>query len=60
MHSMLMVLSEGGGGPDTSLTSLLFGGMAFFFLVIALGWLTSARKQDQAEVKQEAKKSSKK
>jgi hypothetical protein len=48
----LRLLSEGGEGPDTSLMVLLFIGMAF--------WLTSGRKQDQAEVMQDAKKSAKK
>jgi hypothetical protein len=56
----LRLLSEGGEGPDTSLMILLFVGMAFFFLMIIVGWLTSGRKQDQAEVMQDAKKSAKK
>lgn len=56
----LRLLSEGGEGPDTSLTILLFVGIAFFFLMIVVGWLSSNRKQDQAEVMHEAKKSAKK
>ena len=56
----LRLLSEGGEIPDTSLTLLLFIGIAFFFLMIIVGWLTSSRKQDQAEVTNEAKKSMKK
>jgi hypothetical protein len=56
----LRLLSEGGEGPDTSLMVLLFIGMAFFFLMIIVGWLTSGRKQDQAEVMHDAKKSAKK
>jgi hypothetical protein len=53
----LRLLSEGGEGPDTSLTILLFIGIAFFFLMIVVGWLTSSRKQDQVEVTNDAKKS---
>jgi hypothetical protein len=53
----LRLLSEGGEGPDTSLTILLFIGIAFFFLMIIVGWLTSSRKQDQVEVTNDAKKS---
>ncbi len=51
----LSLLSEGGTGPDTSLLLLLFIGIAFFFLIITVGWLSSNRKQYQAEVAQEAK-----
>jgi hypothetical protein len=53
----LRLLSEGGEGPDTSLTILLFIGISFFFLMIIVGWLTSSRKQDQVEVTNDAKKS---
>ena len=54
---VMRLLSEGGEGPDTSLLWLLFAGLAFFFLVIIVGWLTSGRKQDQDGVTVEAKKS---
>lgn len=50
----LNMLSEGGTGPDTSLSLLLFIGIAFFFLIITVGWLSSNRKQDQAEEAHEA------
>jgi hypothetical protein len=53
-------LSEGGEGPNTSLQGLLLIGIAFFLLMVIVGWLTSNRKQNQAEVKHEAKKSDKK
>ncbi|MBK7452351.1 MAG: hypothetical protein IPJ46_01145 [Anaerolineales bacterium] len=51
----LSLLSEGGAGPDTSLSLLLYIGIAFFFLIITAGWLSSNTKQDQAEVTQESK-----
>lgn len=51
----LSLLSEGGAGPDTSLSLLLYIGIAFFFLIITVGWLSSNAKQDQAEVMQESK-----
>jgi hypothetical protein len=40
----IQLLSEGGGGPDTALLWILYTGMAFFFLVIIIGWLTSGKK----------------
>jgi multisubunit Na+/H+ antiporter MnhB subunit len=40
----LSLLSEGGAGPDTSLTALLLIGIAFFFLIITVGWLSSNSK----------------
>lgn len=58
MHAMLL-LSEGGEGVNTSLQGLLFAGIAFLLLMIIVGWLTSGRRQDQAEAVQETKKSSK-
>ncbi len=54
---MMRLLSEGGEGPNTSLLWLLFIGIAFFLLMIIVGWLSSSRKQDQPEVTIEAKKS---
>ncbi len=56
----LRLLSEGGEGPNTSLQGLLLIGIAFFFLMIIVGWLTSNRKQEQPEVQHEAKKPAKK
>lgn len=56
----LRLLSEGGEGPNTELVWLLYAGMAFFFLVVIVGWWVSSRKQDQPEVKHEAVKSKKK
>ena len=56
----MRLLSEGGEGPNTSLLGLMFIGIAFFLLIVIVGWLTSSRKQDQAEVKHEAKASVKK
>lgn len=53
---MMRLLSEGGEGPDTSLLWLLFIGIAFFLLMVIVGWLSSSRKQDQPEVTIEAKK----
>ena len=52
----MSLLSGGGEGPNTSLLGLLFVGIAFFLLIVIVGWLTSSRKQDQAEVRHEAKK----
>jgi hypothetical protein len=37
-------------GPNTELSWLLFIGLAFFFLMIIVGWLTSRRGAEQAEV----------
>ena len=52
----LRLLSEGGGGPNTELLWIVYAGVAFFFLVIAVGWLTSGGKQEHAEVEDEASK----
>jgi len=56
----LRLLSEGGEGPNTSLQGLLVIGIAFFFLMIIVGWLTSNRKQEQPDVQHETKKPAKK
>ncbi len=53
----LRVLLEGAEGPNTELIWLLYAGLAFFFLVIVVGWLTSGGKKDQAEDAEEASKS---
>jgi DNA polymerase/3'-5' exonuclease PolX len=47
-------------GPNTELLWLLYAGLAFFFLVIVVGWLTSLGKQERVEVKVEAVKSNQK
>ncbi len=52
---MFRLLSEGGEGPNTSLIGLLYIGMAFFFLMIVVGWISS-KKQNQPEVKNDAVK----
>ncbi len=54
------LLSEGGEGPNTELQWLLLAGIAFFFLIVIVGWWTSLRKPEQAEAGHEAKKSAKK
>jgi large subunit ribosomal protein L21 len=56
----LRLLSEGGEGPNTELQWILLVGIAFFFLIVIVGWLTSSRKQEQVEAGHEAKKSAKK
>jgi len=50
----LRLLSEGGEGPNTTLSWLLFVGIAFFFLMIIVGWWSSSRKQSQPEVQNDA------
>lgn len=45
-------------GPNTELLWLLYAGLAFFFLVIVIGWLSSLRKRDLSKVKVEAAKPS--
>ena len=37
-------------GPNTELSWLLFIGLGFFLLMIVVGWLTSRRNGEQAEV----------
>jgi hypothetical protein len=54
----LMLLSE--GVPNTSLVWLLYVTLAFMFLMIIVGWLTSRKEQDQSEVQHEAKMPAKK
>lgn len=43
----LRLLSEGVEGPNTELLWLMYLGIAFLFVVIIFGWLSSSRKQDQ-------------
>lgn len=42
-------------GPNTELSWLLFIALAFFVLMIIVGWLTSRRGTEQAEVMPEAR-----
>ena len=49
----LMLLSEG-GGPDTSLSWLLWVALGFFFLMVLVGWWTSRNKGEQAVAQPEA------
>lgn len=50
----LRLLSEGGEAPNTSLQWMLYAGIAFFFLMIIVGWWVSSKKQSQPEVQHEA------
>jgi hypothetical protein len=56
----MRLLSEGGEGPNTELQWLLMVGIAFFFLMVIVGWWTSSRKQGQVEAGHEANKPMKK
>lgn len=56
----LQLLSEGGHGPDTSLSWLLYIGIAFFVMIIVFGWPEGSKKQGQAEGPREAPKGKKK
>jgi hypothetical protein len=49
----LVLLSEG-SGPDKSLSWLLLVALAFFFLMVVVGWLTSRNKGNKPEVQHEA------
>jgi hypothetical protein len=42
-------------GPNTELSWLLFIALAFFLLMIVVGWLTSRRNGEQAEVGHESR-----
>ncbi|NOH02882.1 MAG: hypothetical protein HND47_13445 [Chloroflexi bacterium] len=53
----LRLLSEGVEGPNTELVWMLYAGMAFFFLVILIGWWSASRKPNQVEVWVEAEES---
>jgi hypothetical protein len=50
----LTLLSE--EWPNTSLAWLLYIVLAFFLLMVVVGWLTSPKKQSQPEVQHEEKK----
>jgi hypothetical protein len=42
-------------GPNTELSWLLFVGLGFFLLMIVVGWLTSRRNGEQADVTHESR-----
>jgi hypothetical protein len=46
----LRLLSEGGEGPNTTLQWMLYVVLAFFLLMVIVGWWVSSRKQSQPEV----------
>ena len=54
MYALQSLLQE--GGPNTSLTWLLLVALAFFFLMVVVGWLTSKNKGSKPEVQHEAYK----
>ena len=51
----LLLLSEGGEGPDASLTWLLWVVLAIFLVLVLVGWWVSRKKGDQVEAQVEAK-----
>lgn len=51
----IRLFSEGSEGTNTGLSWLLFAGVGVFLLVVIVGWLSSARKQEQVPVKHEVK-----
>ena len=57
---VLRLLSEGGEGPNMELQWLLYAGIAFFLMIIILGWPEGNRKQEQPEGSHEALKGKKK
>ena len=48
----LRILSE--SGPDSSLSWMLLWALGFFFLIVAIGWLTSGNKGSRPDVQLEA------
>ena len=54
MYALQSLLQE--GGPNTSLTWLLLVVLAFFFLMVVVGWLTSKNKGNKPEAQHEAHK----
>ena len=50
----LLLLSEGGEGPNTSLSWLLWIALIFFFVMVLVGWWVSRKKGEQVEVQPEA------
>jgi hypothetical protein len=51
MYALYLLAEE---GPNTSLSWLLWVALAFFFLMVVVGWLTSRNKGSQPEVQHEA------
>jgi hypothetical protein len=49
----LRLLSEGGQGPDATLQWMLYIALAFFVLMVIVGWWVSSRTKDQLEVQHE-------
>ena len=45
----LRLLSEGGEGPDTTLLWMLIVALAFFFLMVIVGWLVSRNKKPEVQ-----------
>jgi len=53
VHAVLLFFE--GSGPDTSLSWLIWVALAFFFVMVLVGWWVSSRnKGEQPEVQQEA------
>lgn len=50
----LRLFFEGGESPDTTLLWLLIVALAFFLLMVIVGWLVSRNKKPEAEVQHEA------
>jgi hypothetical protein len=46
----LRLLSEGGESPDSTLLWMLIAALAFFFLMVVVGWLASRNKKAGADV----------
>jgi hypothetical protein len=50
----LRLLSEGGESPDTTLQWMLIVALAFFLLMVIVGWWVSKNKKPEPEVQHEA------
>jgi hypothetical protein len=50
----LRLLSEGGESPDTSLQWMLIVALAFFLLMVIVGWWVSKNKKPEVEIPHEA------
>jgi hypothetical protein len=49
----LRLLSEGGEGPDATLQWMLYVALAFFLLMVLVGWWVGSKKKFQPEVQTE-------
>jgi hypothetical protein len=49
----LRLLSEGGGSPDASLQWMLYVALAFFALMVFVGWWVSRNKKPEVEIQHE-------